>query len=237
MGCAGSNPLPASDTMMASATSDSRTVTADAPPMSDADKACSIVQKVVGSVNIDDVVKKIQDVGGSMENLVDETQEKFSSLFGKAEQQVEDVEKSVEEKVNDVTSTMPEKPKIQEVILLTVEETRVIPIDLINSEILTNGNDSVFEGVNNRIKEEQTEQTEIKTEDSLVDANVKQNDKEDDEVEEKKDEEEVEEKKVEEVKVEGEEEKKSDEELEEGEEIAEKENDEENEDKSGEVEE
>jgi hypothetical protein len=60
MGCAGSNPLPASDTMMASATSDSRTVTADAPPMSDADKACSIVQKVVGSVNIDDVVKKIQ---------------------------------------------------------------------------------------------------------------------------------------------------------------------------------
>jgi len=43
-----------------------------------------------------------------MENLMDETQEKFSSLFGKAEQQVEDVEKSVEEKVNDVTSNMPE---------------------------------------------------------------------------------------------------------------------------------
>lgn len=39
---------------------------------------------------------------------MDETQEKFSSLFGKAEQQVEDVEKSVDDKVNDFTSTMPE---------------------------------------------------------------------------------------------------------------------------------
>lgn len=62
MGCAGSNPLPASDAMVASATTDSRTVTADVPPMSDADKACTIVQKVVGSVNIDDVVKKIQGI-------------------------------------------------------------------------------------------------------------------------------------------------------------------------------
>lgn len=50
----------------------------------------------------------ILDVGGSMENLMDETQEKFSSLFGKADQQVEDVEKSVEDKVNKITSTMPE---------------------------------------------------------------------------------------------------------------------------------
>ncbi|CAH1725377.1 rho GTPase-activating protein gacV-like [Aphis gossypii] len=217
MGCAGSNPLPASDAMVASATTDSRTVTADVPPMSDADKACTIVQKVVGSVNIDDVVKKIQDVGGSMENLMDETQEKFSSLFGKAEQQVEDVEKSVEEKVNDVTSNMPEKPKIQEVILLTVEETRVIPIDLIKSEILTNGTDAVSEEVNNKMDEEQTG---IKTEDE----NVEQNEKKD----------EVEEEKVEEEKVE--EENKPDEELKE-EKIVEKENVEENEEKSDEVEE
>ncbi|KAE9523329.1 hypothetical protein AGLY_016277 [Aphis glycines] len=212
MGCAGSNPLPASDAMVASATTDSRTVTADVPPMSDADKACTIVQKVVGSVNIDDVVKKIQDVGGSMENLMDETQEKFSSLFGKAEQQVEDVEKSVEEKVNDVTSNMPEKPKIQEVILLTVEETRVIPIDLIKSEILTNGTDAVSEEVNNKMDEEQIG---IKTEDE----NVEQNEKKD----------EVEEEKVEE-------ENKPDEELKE-EKIVEKENVEENEEKSDEVEE
>jgi len=43
-----------------------------------------------------------------MENLMDETQEKFSSIFGKAEKQVDDVEKSVEDKVNNFTSTMPE---------------------------------------------------------------------------------------------------------------------------------
>jgi len=43
-----------------------------------------------------------------MENLMDETQEKFSSMFGKAEQQVEDVEKSVKNKANDFSSTMPE---------------------------------------------------------------------------------------------------------------------------------
>ncbi|XP_025197206.1 uncharacterized protein LOC112595988 [Melanaphis sacchari] len=221
MGCAGSNPLPASDAMVASATSDSRTVTADAPPMSDADKACSMVKKAVSNVNINDMVKKIQDVGESMENLMDETQEKFSSLFGKAEQQAEDVEKSVEEKVNDVTSAMPEKPKTQEVILLTVEETRIIPIDLIKSEILTNGNDSVFEEV---IKKTKEEQKETKTEDSLIDINVKQSEKE----------EKVEEEKVEEEKVE---EKKSDEELEEGEKIAEKESVEENEKKSDEIEE
>lgn len=50
----------------------------------------------------------VLDVGGSMENLMDETQEKFSSMFGKAEEKVEGVEKSVEDKVNDFTSTMPE---------------------------------------------------------------------------------------------------------------------------------
>lgn len=224
MGCAGSNPLPAGDSMVASATTDSRAIAADAPPMSDTDKACSIVQKVVGGVNIDDVVKKIQDVGGSMENLMDETQEKFSSLFGKAEQQVEDVEKSVDDKVNDFTSTMPEKPKIQEVILLTVEETRVIPIDLIKSEILTNGNDAVIEGVNNSTKEEQTAE---KSEDSLIDANEKQNEEEDKVEEEKVEEEKVGEENVEEEKVE---ETKSEEEVKEEEETnAEKEKVEENE--------
>ena len=49
------------------------------------------------------------------------------------------------------------KPKIQEVILLTVEETRVIPINLIKSEILANGNDAMDEGVNNKTEEEDTE--------------------------------------------------------------------------------
>ncbi|KAL5242977.1 hypothetical protein ACI65C_010387 [Semiaphis heraclei] len=196
MGCAGSNPLPG-DAMVASATNDSRAVAVDAPPMSDADNACSMVKKVVGNVNIDDVVKKIQDVGGSMENLMDETQEKFSSLFGKAEQQVEDVEKSVDDKVNDFTSTMPEKPKIQEVILLTVEETRVIPIDLIKSEIPTNENDAADEGVNNNSKEEQTA---IKSEDPLIDVNEKQNEDKDKVDEEKSAEENVGEEKVEETK-------------------------------------
>jgi len=63
MGCAGSNPLPADDAMVGSASSGGRAVTVDAPPMSDAaDKACSMVQKVVDSVNIDDVVKKIQGI-------------------------------------------------------------------------------------------------------------------------------------------------------------------------------
>lgn len=62
MGCAGSNPLPAGDAMVASATTDSRAVAVDPPPMSDTEKACSIVKKVVGSVNVDDVVKKIQGI-------------------------------------------------------------------------------------------------------------------------------------------------------------------------------
>ncbi|XP_060868026.1 rho GTPase-activating protein gacV-like [Metopolophium dirhodum] len=237
MGCAGSNPLPAGDAMVASATTDSRTVAVDPPPMSDTEKACSIVKKVVGSVNVDDVVKKIQDVGGSMENLMDETQEKFSSIFGKAEKQVNDVEKSVEDKVNDFTSTMPEKPKIQEVILLTVEETRVIPIDILKCEVLTNGNDAVVEEVNNNTKEEQTE---IKAEDSHIDVNEKQNEEEDKVEEEKVEEEKVEEEKAEEEKVEEEnveeekvEETKSEEEVKEEEEkeeekIAEKEKAEEN---------
>ncbi|KAL4131210.1 hypothetical protein QTP88_008551 [Uroleucon formosanum] len=199
MGCAGSNPLPAGDTMVASATTDSRTVAVDPPPVSDSEKACSIVKKVISSVNVDDVVKKIQDVGGSMENLMDETQEKFSSMFGKAEEKVEGVEKSVEDKVNNFTSTMPEKPKVQEVILLTVEETRVIPIDIIKSQILTNGNDAVIEEVNNNTKEEQTE---IKAEDPFIDVNEKQNEEEDKVEEEKVEEEKVEEEKVEEEKVE-----------------------------------
>jgi len=43
-----------------------------------------------------------------MENLMEETQEKFSSIFGQAEKEVNDVEESVEGKVNDFTSTMPE---------------------------------------------------------------------------------------------------------------------------------
>ncbi|XP_001946990.1 rho GTPase-activating protein gacV [Acyrthosiphon pisum] len=239
MGCAGSNPLPAGDAMVASATTDSRTVAVDPPPMSDTEKACSIVKKVVGSVNVDDVVKKIQDVGGSMENLMDETQEKFSSIFGKAEKQVDDVEKSVEDKVNDFTSTMPEKPKIQEVILLTVEETRVIPIDILKSEVLTNGNDAVVGEVNNNAKEEQTE---IKPEESPIDVNEKQNEEEDKVEEEKVEEEKAEEEKVEEEKVEeenveeekveetkSEEEVKEEEEEEEEEKITEKEKAEENE--------
>jgi len=77
------------------------------------------------------------------------------------------------------------KPKIQEVILLTVEETRVIPIDIIKSEILTNGNDAVVEEVKTNTKE----QAAIIAEDSHIDVNEKQN-VEEDKVEEEKVEEE-----------------------------------------------
>jgi len=96
------------------------------------------------------------------------------------------------------------KPKIQEVILLTVEETRVIPIDLIKSELPTNGNDAVVEGVNDNTKEEQTV---IKSEDPLI--NVNENEEKDKVDEEKS----VEEEKVEEIKseeeVKGEDEEKN----------------------------
>lgn len=51
---------------------------------------------------------KLLDVTGSMENLMDETHEKIGSMFGKAEQHVESAEKTVEDKVKDITSTMPE---------------------------------------------------------------------------------------------------------------------------------
>lgn len=47
------------------------------------------------------------DVTGSMENLMDGTQEKLGSLFGKAEQKAEDAEQTVEDKIHDST-TMPE---------------------------------------------------------------------------------------------------------------------------------
>jgi len=85
------------------------------------------------------------------------------------------------------------KPKVQEVVLLTVEETRVIPIDLIKSEIPTNENDAADEGVNDNSKEEQTA---IKSEDPLIDVNEEKDNVE----EEKSAEENVEEEKVEETK-------------------------------------
>jgi len=91
------------------------------------------------------------------------------------------------------------KPKIQEVILLTAEETRVIPIDILKSEILKNGNDAVVGELNNNTKEEQTE---IKAEDSPIDVNEKQNEEEDKVEEEKFEEEKIEEEKAEEEKVE-----------------------------------
>lgn len=50
---------------------------------------------------------QLLDVTGSMENLMDETQEKLGSLFGKVEQKAEDVEQTVENEVHDST-TMPE---------------------------------------------------------------------------------------------------------------------------------
>jgi hypothetical protein len=43
-----------------------------------------------------------------MENLMDDTQEKLGSLFGKVEKKADDVEEEVKDKVNDVTSAMPE---------------------------------------------------------------------------------------------------------------------------------
>jgi len=102
------------------------------------------------------------------------------------------------------------KPKTQEVIILTIEETRIIPIDdLIKSEILTNENGTVNEEVNNNTKEEHPE---IKAEDSQIDISEKQNE-EVDKVEAKKVEEEKakedeeEEKIVEKEKVEENEEK------------------------------
>lgn len=49
---------------------------------------------------------KLSDVTGSMENLMDETQEKLSSFFGKAEENAEDAEKTIKDKMND--STMSE---------------------------------------------------------------------------------------------------------------------------------
>lgn len=51
---------------------------------------------------------KLSDVTGSMENLMDETHEKLSSLFGKVGQKTEDAENAVEDVVNDSTSAMPE---------------------------------------------------------------------------------------------------------------------------------
>lgn len=53
----------------------------------------------------------LSGVTGSMENLMDETQEKLSSLFGKTEEKVEDIEKKLEDKTNEVknsTSIVPE---------------------------------------------------------------------------------------------------------------------------------
>jgi hypothetical protein len=60
MGCAGSNPLPSGDTMQSTA-SNGRAVAVEPPTTADGDhRAGSMVQKVIGSVNVDDVVKKIQ---------------------------------------------------------------------------------------------------------------------------------------------------------------------------------
>lgn len=57
MGCAGSNPLPGTQDPMANG----RESAVSAPmQLSDSDKPCSIVQKMAGSVNVDDMVKKIQ---------------------------------------------------------------------------------------------------------------------------------------------------------------------------------
>lgn len=51
---------------------------------------------------------ELSDVTGSMENLMDETQEKLGSLFGKAEKKVEDAEQQIDDVINDSASTMPE---------------------------------------------------------------------------------------------------------------------------------
>jgi len=67
------------------------------------------------------------------------------------------------------------KPIIQEVIIFTVEETKVIPLDEVKLEMLKNRNDSVFEGVTNETKEEQIE---IKTEEVQNKVIEKQNEEE-----------------------------------------------------------
>jgi len=43
-----------------------------------------------------------------MDNLMDETQEKLSSFFGKVEQKTENVKETVENNVNDTTSVISE---------------------------------------------------------------------------------------------------------------------------------
>lgn len=48
------------------------------------------------------------DVSGSMENLMDETQEKLGSLFGKVEQKANDLNPASKDNLNDSTSTIPE---------------------------------------------------------------------------------------------------------------------------------
>lgn len=55
MGCAGSNPLPGGDTMAASANGHAASM-----QMPEGEKPCTIVQKTISAVNMDEMVKKIQ---------------------------------------------------------------------------------------------------------------------------------------------------------------------------------
>lgn len=81
MGCAGSSPLPAGDTMVANGRAAVDNSPLDAHTADPKDKACSIVQKVV---NIDEVVKKIQgipDLSTAIPDLTTVGRDKYNGEF------------------------------------------------------------------------------------------------------------------------------------------------------------
>ncbi|XP_050435736.1 uncharacterized protein LOC126842688 [Adelges cooleyi] len=130
MGCSGSTPVPSSADMANGQTNREEPIVSG---MSDgivdesSGKARSIVDRVT---DVDGMMKNWQDVTRSVENLMEETQGKIGSFFGKsvdkADEQVEQLEQEFEENGH-VSTPMPDIPPAIGGFILITEETIIIP--------------------------------------------------------------------------------------------------------------
>ncbi|XP_050520587.1 uncharacterized protein LOC126894009 [Daktulosphaira vitifoliae] len=109
MGCSGSTPIPMSDSMNGHANR-------EVPILSGLNdntenksfSASSIIDKVT---NLDEMSKKLKEISGSVENLMEGTQEKLCSLFKKTEEKSEEIADEIKQDFEEnvtISTTLPD---------------------------------------------------------------------------------------------------------------------------------